>query len=111
MSADCLFCKIIQGQIPSKKVLETDSIYAFEDIAPQAPTHILTIHKSHTHSLAETSDDQLLGSLFGGIRELAKQLNLTDYRVVINNGVGAGQSVFHLHAHVLAGRPLAWPPG
>lgn len=111
MSADCLFCKIIQGTIPSKKIMETDRLFAFEDIAPQASTHILVVHKTHTASLSETPDDRLLGELFGGIRDLAGQLKLSDYRVVVNNGEQAGQSVFHLHAHLLAGRAFSWPPG
>jgi histidine triad (HIT) family protein len=111
MSADCLFCKIIQGEIPSRKVLETERLFAFQDIAPQAPAHILVVHKTHTASLSETPDNEILGELFGGIRDLASQLNLSDYRVVVNNGEQAGQSVFHLHVHLLAGRPFAWPPG
>jgi histidine triad (HIT) family protein len=111
VSADCLFCKIIRGEVPSTKVTETDHLYAFQDIAPQAPTHILVVHKTHTHSLSETADNQIFAELFGGIRELVGQLNLSHYRVVINNGAEAGQSVFHLHAHILSGRPLAWPPG
>lgn len=110
-AADCLFCKIIAGEIPSSKVAETDTVYAFNDINPQAPTHVLVIHKRHTPTLAETSDNQLLGELLGGLRDIAAQLNLSDYRVVINNGPGAGQTVFHVHAHLIAGRPLEWPPG
>lgn len=111
MAADCLFCKIIAKDIPSQAVSETDRILAFNDIAPQAPVHVLVIHKHHTPSLSETDDNALLGELMGGIRDVAKQLNLSDYRVVLNNGAEAGQSVFHVHAHILAGRPLHWPPG
>jgi histidine triad (HIT) family protein len=111
MAADCLFCKIIAGDIPAQTVANTDSVVAFNDIAPQAPVHVLVIHKRHTPSLMETNDNALLGELMGGVRDVAKQLNLSDYRVVINNGPGAGQSVFHVHAHLLAGRPLQWPPG
>jgi histidine triad (HIT) family protein len=111
MSADCLFCKIIAGDIPSQKVADTDTILAFNDIAPQAPVHVLVIHKRHTPSLSETDNNALLGELLGGVRDVARQLNLSDYRVVLNNGAGAGQSVFHVHAHLLAGRPLLWPPG
>ncbi len=111
MADDCLFCKILTGQIPSNKAAETDRVFAFHDIAPQAPTHVLVIHKTHTASLAETADNTILAELAGGIRDIANQLGLKDYRVVINNGAEAGQSVFHLHAHILAGRPLKWPPG
>jgi histidine triad (HIT) family protein len=111
MNPDCLFCKIIQGDIPSKKIAETERVYAFEDITPQAPTHVLVIHKTHTHSLADTADNDVLSDLFGGVRDIAKQLGLQNYRLVVNNGPEAGQSVFHLHAHLLSGRPFAWPPG
>lgn len=111
MSLDCLFCRIIQGEIPSKKVAETDRYYVFEDISPQAPTHVLVIHKTHTPSLRETEDTQVFAELFGGVRDISRQLNLNDYRTIVNTGAKAGQSVFHLHAHILAGRPFAWPPG
>ncbi len=108
---DCLFCKIIQGEIPAKKVAETDAILAFQDIAPQAPTHLLVIHKTHTASLADTDNNQVFAELFGGIRDLTTDLKLENFRVVLNTGADAGQSVFHMHAHVLAGRKLTWPPG
>lgn len=110
-SGDCLFCKIIAGDIPSQKLLESDTCYAFSDINPQAPVHALVIHRTHTASIAETDDSSLLGELMAAVRQVAVAQNLADYRVVINNGAGAGQSVFHLHAHVLGGRPLSWPPG
>jgi len=111
MATDCLFCKIIAGEIPSKKAAETENVLAFHDITPQAPTHVLVIHKQHTASLSDTTDEALLGQWMAGVRDVARQLNLSDYRVIVNNGPQAGQSVFHLHAHILAGRPLAWPPG
>jgi len=111
MTADCLFCKIIAGDIPCKKAAETEHILAFHDITPQAPTHVLVIHKQHTPSLSESPDEQMLGQWMAGVRETAKQLGLSDYRVVVNNGAQAGQSVFHLHAHILGGRALSWPPG
>lgn len=109
--SECLFCKIIAGDIPGNKVLETDKLFAFHDISPQAPMHALVISKTHTASLLETDDPALLGDVLAGARDVAKALGLSDYRVVINNGAGAGQTVFHLHLHVLGGRPLAWPPG
>ncbi|MBX2859964.1 MAG: histidine triad nucleotide-binding protein [Vampirovibrio sp.] len=108
---DCLFCKINAGEIPAKMVLQTDKITAFLDINPQAPTHVLVIHKVHTASLSETEDPQVLLEVMQGVQAVAKKLSLTDYRVAINNGASAGQTVFHLHAHVLAGRKLEWPPG
>ncbi|WP_373532923.1 histidine triad nucleotide-binding protein [Vampirovibrio sp.] len=111
MTADCLFCNILAGNIPCQKLGETKTVLAFSDINPQAPTHALVIHKTHTASLSETNENQLLGELLGGARDVAQQLELGDYRLVINNGAAAGQSVFHLHAHILAGRPLKWPPG
>lgn len=111
MAADCLFCKLITGEIPANKVAETDKILAFHDIAPQAPTHVLVIPKQHTPGVADTDDNAIFADLMGGVRDVAKQLNLSDYRVVLNNGAQAGQSVFHMHAHILGGRPLLWPPG
>lgn len=111
MTEACLFCKMIAGQIPCHTVGETETIFAFKDIHPQAPTHVLIIHKIHTASLSETLDNTILGDLLGGARDIARQMGLSDYRLIVNNGAQAGQSVFHLHAHILAGRPLQWPPG
>ncbi len=113
-SADCLFCKIVAGEIPSEKVIETDGVLAFRDINPGAPTHVLVIPKSHVPSAHELTraHDGLLGEVFEVIAEVAAQEGVADgYRVVTNNGAPAGQSVFHLHFHVLGGRPLEWPPG
>ena len=114
MSADCLFCKIAAKQIPSKVVYEDDEVFAFEDIGPQAPTHVLIIPRRHIASLEEaTPEDQaVLGKLQLIAAQLARKLNLREgYRTVVNNGSGAGQSVFHLHLHLLGGRPFRWPPG
>lgn len=111
MSADCLFCKIVRKEIPSGAVFEDDAVYAFRDIAPQAPTHVLVVPKGHTATLAETPDAALLGALLAGAAAVARREGLDHYRVVLNNGSRAGQSVFHLHAHVLGGRDLSWPPG
>jgi histidine triad (HIT) family protein len=110
-TADCLFCKMVTGDIACKVVLKTKTILAFEDIAPQAPVHVLVIHHTHTNSLTEMDSPDLFGELFSGIQAVAKHLNLTDYRTVINTGAQAGQSVFHTHVHLLAGRPFTWPPG
>jgi histidine triad (HIT) family protein len=111
MSTDaCLFCRIIAGEIPVSPILETSNVLAFADLNPQAPTHILLVHKQHSACFSESSD-LLLAELFPTVRELAQQQNLSDYRLVVNNGEKAGQSVFHLHVHLLAGRPFQWPPG
>ena len=114
MSADCLFCKIGAKKIPSKIVYEDDDVFAFEDIGPQAPTHILICPRKHLASLNEADpDDQgVLGKVQLLAADLARKLKLTDgYRTVINTGAGAGQSVFHLHLHLLGGRAFRWPPG
>lgn len=112
--SDCLFCKIVAGEIPSAKVLETDGALAFRDINPGAPTHVLVIPKEHigsAHELTRTQDG-LLGEVFEVIAQVAEQEGVGDgYRVVTNNGAKAGQSVFHVHFHVMGGRPLSWPPG
>jgi histidine triad (HIT) family protein len=111
---DCLFCKIGENKIPSKLVYEDDDIFAFEDIHPQAPSHVLICPRKHIVSLTEaTSEDTaMLGKLQLVAAKLAKDRKLTQgYRTVFNNGVGAGQSVFHLHLHLLGGRDFRWPPG
>ncbi len=114
MSADCLFCKIAAKKIPSKIVYEDPDLFAFEDISPQAPTHILICPRKHLESLNEatTEHQAVLGKLQLAAAQLARERNLLEgYRTVINNGSGAGQSVFHLHLHLLGGRNFRWPPG
>lgn len=114
MSEDCLFCKIRDKKIPSKMVYEDGEIFAFEDISPQAPTHVLFCPRKHFASLDEaTNDDQgVIGKLHLVAAQIAKERNLqSGYRTVFNNGTGAGQSVFHLHLHLLGGRRFRWPPG
>lgn len=114
MSVDCLFCKIGEKKIPSKIVYEDADVFAFEDISPQAPTHILLCPRKHFASLDEaTPEDQaLIGKLHLVAARIAKERNLqAGYRTVFNNGSGAGQSVFHLHLHLLGGRQFRWPPG
>jgi histidine triad (HIT) family protein len=111
---DCLFCKIGDKKIPSKMIYEDADVFAFEDISPQAPTHILICPRKHIVSLTDASpeDTLLLGDLQLLAAKLAKERNLTEgYRTVFNNGRGAGQSVFHLHLHLLGGRDFRWPPG
>src|SRR5277367_2299154 len=113
---DCLFCKIASGAIPAKKVFEDDQAIAFRDINPQAPVHILVVPKKHVGSLAEmggTQDDKaLLGHLLALVAQIARNENLRQgYRTVINTGPDGGQTVDHLHLHLLGGRAMHWPPG
>ena len=111
--SDCLFCKIAAGEIPSSKVFEDDQCLAFFDIDPQAPTHFLVIPKEHIGSVAEVNADNagLVAHIFQVIAQETRRLGLDSYRVVSNIGEQAGQSVPHLHFHVLAGRDMTWPPG
>ena len=111
----CIFCKIVAGEIPAAKIYEDDAAIAFRDINPQAPVHVLVIPRAHIASLddAADSDEAELGRLVLAAARVARQEGLTEggYRTVVNTGAGAGQSVFHLHLHVLGGRRLSWPPG
>ena len=112
--SDCLFCKLIAGEIPSNKVYEDDEILAFNDVAPQAPVHFLIVPKKHMASLDDTTDEDaaLLAHIMLKIKDIAKDLGLENgYRVVINTGEDGMQSVKHLHVHVLGKRRLLWPPG
>ena len=111
--SDCLFCKIAAGEIPATKIYEDELCLAFNDIDPKAPTHLLVIPKAHIASCAaiDESNAALAGHLLTVIAKIAKEWNITDFRVVSNCGASAGQSVFHLHFHVLAGRSMTWPPG
>jgi histidine triad (HIT) family protein len=113
MSDNCLFCKIIKGDIPADKLYEDDEILAFRDIAPQAPVHFLVIPKKHISGPSQVSgeDEQLMGKLIRIGGELAKKEGIEHFRMVINNGEQAGQTVFHIHLHILGGRNLNWPPG
>ena len=115
MASDCLFCKIAAGDIPAKLVYQDEQLVAFRDINPVAPTHILLIPRRHIPSLAGTDsgDRELLGSLLLAARKLARDEGLAadGYRVVTNTGANAGQSVPHLHFHLLGGRAMHWPPG
>ncbi len=111
---DCVFCKIVKGEIPAKKVYEDENYLAFHDIDPQAPVHILVIPKKHIESLDEAGEKErsLLGGLLLVAKKVAKDMKLEKgYRLVINTGPDGGQAVFHLHIHLLGGRALAWPPG
>ena len=111
----CLFCKMANGAIPVKKVYEDDLLFAIEDIAPVAPVHLLIIPREHLVNTLELTakDDQLIGSVHRVAAALVRELGVADqgFRLVNNNNAGAGQSVFHIHVHLLAGRRFAWPPG
>ncbi len=113
--SDCIFCKIAEKKIPSKIVHEDDKVLAFDDVNPQAPTHVLVIPRKHAASIAELNeaDAGLLGHLMLTGNKVAKQKGIAEggYRLVVNTGKNGGQTVFHLHLHVLGGRPMHWPPG
>jgi histidine triad (HIT) family protein len=112
--SDCLFCKIAKKEIPSTLELENESVIAFRDINPQAPTHILVVPKKHISRISEVAseDRALIGDLVLYAKEIAMQNDLEEgYRLVFNNGPEAGQTVFHIHLHVLGGRRMKWPPG
>ncbi len=113
--SDCIFCKIAAGEIPSEKVCEDEVLFAFRDIQPQAPTHIVIIPKKHIATMDDfdQSDSELLARLLLKCRDIARDENLSEngYRIVINCNRDGGQSVFHVHAHLLGGRHMSWPPG
>jgi histidine triad (HIT) family protein len=111
--ADCLFCRIVRKEIPANLVAETDECLAFRDISPQAPVHVLVIPKAHVDSLAGVTDPLAAGRILLLAAEVARTLGVVEsgYRVVFNTGADGGQTVPHLHAHLLAGRAMAWPPG
>ena len=112
-NAACLFCQIVAGEIPAEIVRATDDTVAFRDIAPQAPAHVLVIPREHHADIAQlaSSDSRLAGRLVEDAAAVASELGFGEFRLVLNTGESAGQSVFHVHAHVLAGRPFTWPPG
>jgi len=110
---DCIFCKIIEKKIPSKMVYEDDKVFAFDDINPQAPVHILIIPKQHVDDVTEVKDFNMVGYIYSIANMLAEQKGIANsgYRVVLNMGPDAGMAVHHLHFHLLGGRALHWPPG
>jgi histidine triad (HIT) family protein len=111
---DCLFCNIVAGKIPSKKVFEDDRVYAFEDIQPKAPTHVLIVPKKHIIDIKEAApeDAEIIGYCNLVAAKIARERDIEQgYRTVFNVGPDSGQSVFHLHLHLLGGRRLSWPPG
>ena len=113
MATDCIFCRIARKEIPATIVVEDEHSVAFRDLSPQAPTHILVISRQHVSSLDAVSDPQLIGRLMLMAAEVARAEGIVadGYRTVTNTNAGAGQSVFHLHVHLLGGRRMGWPPG
>ena len=113
MAEDCLFCRIIRGDIPAKLVAQTDNCVAFRDIDPRAPTHVLVVPRAHVTGLSHVHDPAVVGQMALLAAEIAAAEGVADsgYRTVINTGPDAGQSVAHLHMHLLGGRALGWPPG
>jgi histidine triad (HIT) family protein len=112
MSSDCLFCRIVRGEIPVKLVAETEDCIAFRDVDPKAPTHVLVIPRRHIPSLAEADDAALVGAMSLLAARIAADEGVAGgFRTVVNTGPDAGQTVFHLHLHLLGGRALSWPPG
>ena len=111
--AETVFGRILRGEIPAKRVYEDDRAIAFHDVSPQAPVHLLVIPRKPLAKLSATGaeDEALLGHLLLVARHVAKEAGLSDFRVVVNDGASAGQTVFHLHLHVLGGRSFSWPPG
>lgn len=107
---DCIFCKIVSREIPSTIIWETESLIAFPDINPASPTHVLLIPKKHCQDLNH-ADSETLTELIQAVPVLAQELKLDSYRTVINTGAGSGQTIFHLHLHLMARRSFEWPPG
>ncbi len=115
MNEDCLFCRLVAGEIPATIVHETEATVAFRDINPQAPTHVIVVPRAHypdADAVAQ-ADPALAGAILAAAGDVARQEGVVEsgYRLVFNTGAGVGQSVFHVHAHVLGGRPMTWPPG
>lgn len=115
MDPNCLFCKIVAGEIPSDIVYQDDKVVAFSDIKPEAPVHVLIVPRRHIPAISELdeADASVMGELFLAAKKVAKALGINEsgYRLVVNNGPDAGQDVFHVHMHLLGGRLFGWPPG
>ncbi|MGC4109672.1 MAG: histidine triad nucleotide-binding protein [Nocardioides sp.] len=111
--SDCLFCQIVAGEIPAEVVAESETALAFRDVNPQAPLHVLVVPRAHARDVGELADTDpaTVGELAAVARQVATDAGHDSYRLVFNTGADAGQTVFHAHVHVLAGRPLTWPPG
>ena len=111
MTTDCIFCKIANKEISTNLIYEDDNGVAFNDLAPQAPIHFLVIPKKHYSSLNEIDTQEEFGNIFSAVPKICTKLGIKEYRTVINTGASAGQTVFHIHVHVMAGREFGWPAG
>ena len=111
MSTDCIFCKIAKKQINTDLIYEDEKVVAFNDLSPQAPIHFLVIPKKHYSSLNEIDSKEVFGDIFSVIPKIAKKLGIEEYRTIVNTGKSAGQTVFHIHVHVMSGRNFTWPAG
>ena len=111
MSSDCIFCKIANKEINTNLVYEDDNVVAFNDLNPQAPIHVLVIPKKHYASMNEVEGEKAFGEIFSAVPKVAEKLGIKEYRTVINTGAAAGQTVFHIHVHIMAGREFGWPAG
>ena len=111
MNSDCIFCKIANKEIPSNFIYEDENVVAFNDLNPTAPVHFLVIPKKHYSSMNEIDSEEVFGNLFSAVPKIAKQLGIKEYRTVVNTGESAGQTVFHVHVHVMANRKFSWPAG
>lgn len=108
---DCLFCKISSGEIPSELLYKDEKVVAFRDINPQGPFHVLIIPRDHYTSIKDVNDESLIGHLFSIGNRIARENNIDNFRYIINTGEEAGQTVFHVHLHLIGGRRMTWPPG
>ena len=108
---DCIFCRIASGEIPADLIFNDDKVVAFRDISPQAPYHFLVIPREHFSSIQDIDDENLIGHMVAAGNQIAEDNNIKSFRYVINTGEEAGQSVFHVHLHLLGGRRMNWPPG
>ena len=111
MSMDCIFCKIANGEIPADLIYEDEYTAAFYDLNPQAPVHFLVVPKAHYASMNEIKENEVFGRIFSAVPKAAAKLGLKEYRTVVNTGASAGQTVFHIHVHVMSGREFSWPAG
>ena len=111
MSSDCIFCKIANKEIQSNLIYEDENVVAFNDLNPQAPVHFLVIPKKHYASMNEVESQEAFGQIFSAVPKITAKLGIKEYRTVVNTGESAGQTVFHIHVHVMAGRKFAWPAG
>lgn len=111
MTEECIFCKIANKEIKSELIFENEHVVAFNDLNPQAPVHFLIIPKKHYASLNEIDSEEEFGNIFSAIPQIAKKLGIKEYRTVVNTGKEAGQTVFHIHVHVMSGREFTWPAG